>query len=170
MKLLTVTQAASNGGGGYSHSQQMGSTASSPKGNSKTEPVKSATIHDGKCLTFRANANGSHVRSKTKQGRAMRNEARFKNVTNSLSADRFSGWWTTSSNEPPLTDASDIQVAVVAVSAETWPVTRFIKSLDRSCCCWKTLAFNRDGYNADVDYFGHLCCEVNSRDAGNGCC
>lgn len=115
-------EAAHNGGGGYSHSQQMGSAASSPAGNSKTEPVKSATIHDGKCFTFRANANGSHVRSKSEQGRAMRNGAQFKNVTNSLSADLFSGRWTTSSNEPWLTDASDIQVAAVAISAETQPV------------------------------------------------
>lgn len=52
----------------------------------------------------------------------MRNGAQFKNVTSSLSADRFSGRWTTSSNEPWLTDASDIQVAAVAVSAETQPV------------------------------------------------
>lgn len=84
-------EAAHNGGSKNSHSQQMGSTVSSPEGNSKTEPVKSATIHDGKCLTFRANANGSHVRSKLEQGRAIRNEAQFKNGTNSLSADRFSG-------------------------------------------------------------------------------
>lgn len=128
-------EAAHNGGGGYSHSQQMGSAASSPEGNSKTEPVKSATIHDGKCFTFRANANGSHVRSKTEQGRAMRNEAQSKNVTNSLSADCFSGRWTTPSNELPLTDASDIQAAVVTVSAETQPVPHFSKSLDGSCCC-----------------------------------
>ena len=87
----------------------MGSTASSPEGNSKTEPVKSATVHDGRFLTFQANSNSSHVRSQAEQGWAMRNEAQFENVTNSVSAGRFSGRWTTSSNEPPLTVASDIQ-------------------------------------------------------------
>lgn len=44
----------------------------SPKGNSKTQPAKSVTIHDGKCLTFPANANCFHVRAKTEQRRAMR--------------------------------------------------------------------------------------------------
>lgn len=42
-----------------------------PEGNSKTPSVKAVTIHDGKCLTFPANANRSHVRSKTEQRRAV---------------------------------------------------------------------------------------------------
>lgn len=57
-------KAASYGSVGYSHHQQMVSTASPPKGNSKIELVKSVTIHGGKCLAVPANANESHVRSK----------------------------------------------------------------------------------------------------------
>lgn len=72
-------RAASHGSAGYSHNQQMVSTASSPEGNSKTELVKSVTIHGGKCLTVPANANEAHVRSRTEQGWAGRNGVQFKN-------------------------------------------------------------------------------------------
>lgn len=65
----------------------------------------------------------------------MGSEAQLKNVTNSLSTDRFSGRRTTLGNEPPLTDASGIQVAAVAVSAETRPVALFIRGpiVDGKC-------------------------------------
>lgn len=94
-------KAVSNGAW-YGHNQQMVSTASPPQGNCKTEVVKSVTIHGGKCLTVPANANETHVRSKSEQGWVGRNGVQFKNdrVTNSLSVGHFSGLWTTVTNEP----------------------------------------------------------------------
>lgn len=113
-----------------------------PEGNSKTPSVKAVTIHDGKCLTFPANANRSHVRSKNGAeagGEEMRANSKMLQTHCPRIVPLADGQRSQMSlrSQMPVT----FRFAVVAVSAETRPGTRLSRGQYGSCR--PMLAFNR---------------------------
>lgn len=120
-------KAASHGSAGYSQNQQMVRTASSPQGNSKTELVKSVTIHGGKCLAVPANANEAHVRSKKHSKKSPngdeQEETKFdlKMMLRKICFSLSLAWGQRLYKRVALKDASDIQIATVSVSCERPP-------------------------------------------------